>query len=104
MGKAYSIKECLVSPRRVDGCDKKHNRFLIEKRSGRKPIHLNQPTIKVHLTNPRTEKLTETCALQDTGSTVTLKDKSFKGSLKLDTKDGRGELDGANSSINITEK
>ena len=79
LGKAYSIKECLVSPRRIDGCDKKHNQFLIENRSGRKPIHLNQPTMKVHLTNPRTGKLIETCALQDTGSTVTLKDKSFKG-------------------------
>ena len=39
LGKAYSIKECLVNPLGIDGCDKKHNQFFIENRSGRIPIH-----------------------------------------------------------------
>ena len=50
-----------------------------------------------------TEKSRETCALQDSGSTGSLIDKSPRESLKLDTKDCKRVLTGTKSSRSITE-
>ena len=116
LGKAHDIKDCKVNPCGIDGCDRKHNRLLHENRSGRRPMHQEStnsysvpsrsgvlPIIRLQLTNLRTGESMETCALEDTGSTVTLKDKSLEKSLKLSSKDCKRELAGANISISITE-
>ena len=60
------------------------------------------PIIRAQLANPRTGKSMDTCALQYTGSRVTLINKPLKELSKLDTKDCTRELAGANSSISIT--
>ena len=96
LGKAHDIKDCKVNPCGIDGCDRKHNRLLHENRSGRRPMHQEStnsysvpsrssvlPIIRLQLTNLRTGESMETCALEDTGSTVTLIDKSLEKSLKL---------------------
>ena len=62
------------------------------------------PIIGVQLTNPKTGKSMEICALKDTRSTAILLDKSFKESLKLDTEDCKRYLTGANSLISLTEE
>ena len=76
----------------VSGCDKKHNRLLHEQkgdnrtgvqqksiRSYSMPVGSGLlPIVRVTLVNPDTDKSVNTCALQDTGSTVTLINKSLK--------------------------
>ena len=60
--------------------------------------------VKVTLINPETGKSVNTCALQDTGSTVTLIDKKSQINVEFFIKECRRELSGTNSAININEK
>ena len=118
LGKTHSIKDCKVSPCGISGCDKNHNRLLHEQKGNYRTDVQQQssnsnsmpassgflPILRVTLINPCTGKSMGTCALQDTGSTVTLTDKNLKEMLKLSSKNYRRELSGTNSAISISEK
>ena len=117
LGNAQCINHGKVNPWGIDGCDRKHNRLLQENRPERRPTHREPtnfysmpcnrgllPIKKVRLKNPRTSKSIESCALQDTGSRVTLIQKILKESLRIDTKGCKIELAGAKISISITER
>ena len=100
LDKTHIIKFCKGNPCGINGCDKKHNRLLHEQK-GDKRTDVQQestnsysmpasksllPVLRVTLINPDTGKSVNTCALQDTGSTELLIDKSLKAMLNLSAK------------------
>ena len=62
------------------------------------------PIVRVQITDAWTGKSLETCALQDTGSTLILINKSLKESMKFDTKGCKIEWFGIKTSVSITER
>ena len=102
----------------VSGSDKKHNRLLHEQKGdNRTGVQQNSNSsysmpvssglisiVRVTLNNPDTGMSVRTCALQDSGATVTLINKNLKEWLNLSAKESRPELSGMNSAINLNEK
>ena len=101
LSKTHSIKDCKTSPCGISGCDKKHN-LLLHEQKGNNRIDIQKRStysyrtsassgllliVRLTLIDPDTSKSVDTYALQDTGSTVTLIDKSLKEMLNLSAKE-----------------